>query len=123
MLRRLLLLIAFATSAHASISGAWIASRSGNEVNFRLMQDRDNYGFTVDVSALTGSGPEFQLIRPAGTFDFKGSLDGWRGSGSFTFMRNDAFTGELGKLGYASPKDDTMMLFATTNLTTQWVRE
>jgi hypothetical protein len=79
-------------------------------------------GFGVLPSQLTGlsqsqlssaEGPvRFQLIRDAGTFSFEGQIYRGRGNGTFNFIPNSRFGGELAKRGYARPTANEQFLLA-----------
>src|SRR5688500_63935 len=84
------------------------------QLNFQDYSRRGGMsGFGVLASQLTGitrsqltsaEGPvRFQLVRDAGTFNFEGQIYRGRGNGSFSFVGNPRFGGELARRGYARP--------------------
>jgi L,D-transpeptidase catalytic domain len=125
------------SSVAAGVSGTWSAKqRPSGEVQFNFYESgsRSQNGFNVPLSELTGIDAQqmnaaqpatvsFALRRPAGTIDMRGVFEQGEGSGFYTFSPNDSFITAMRDLGYRDLDDRRLFLFATTELTPEWVRD
>jgi beta-lactamase regulating signal transducer with metallopeptidase domain len=60
-------------------------------------------GLTAAQLASSGDSARFRLRPDGGTFDFRGTFRGGRGTGRFGFAADPAFVAELARLGIAAP--------------------
>jgi beta-lactamase regulating signal transducer with metallopeptidase domain len=96
-------------------TGTWeIRPSRANDgtVHLRLTEGDSSWGRTVRLdtfegltaSQLSAGGPvQFTLRRDAGTFTFKGVVQGGVGAGTFSFAPDPAFADGLAKRGFARP--------------------
>jgi hypothetical protein len=80
-------------------NGHWTESQDVPLSHFR--------GLSLDTLSHGGSA-HFEYVHDAGRLVCKGTFSWSRGSGSFTFVPNPAFTAELVKLGYDAPNEDQL---------------
>ncbi|MGH9720738.1 MAG: hypothetical protein ACRD8O_11040, partial [Bryobacteraceae bacterium] len=90
------------------------------------------HGTDVPLSAFSGlpidrlgnlhTAAKFEYVRDAGRLLCEGSFNLGRGSGTFTFSPNPAFTGELEKLGYTRPTGDQVFKMMMNDVTLEFAR-
>ena len=78
-------------------------------------------GLTPDALNHGGSA-KFEYVHDAGTLQCKGSFSWSRGSGSFNFVPNRAFSTEMVKLGYDAPNDDQLFSMLMEDVSLQFAR-
>jgi hypothetical protein len=132
------ILLAFVavTAQSQEISGSFTARVTGDQVHINFQTDLEwnrrrsgfsNYGRTIEASGLsrfdrTGSGVRFTLRRPAGTFTFEGRGSDERTSGWFEFEPNQAFAGQMARLGFAGLTPSELFVLALDGLTIEQTR-
>jgi hypothetical protein len=108
----LLVLSLMSTAARAEqFSGTWSITPSdkAGEVHLRMdyrhtdANGDEEWDQSSDVP-LPRAGT-FSIVRDAGTFNAQGSFSGGRGGGTWTFVPNRGFAGELRKRGAGTPND------------------
>lgn len=121
----------------ARSSGMWMATRENDRLLIRLVGHDKKFGtsdFTIAISDLSGldtsqiDAPQrkdvsFVLRRDPGTINFHGRFASGEGSGDYTFTGSDTFLRNLAGLGYKNFSDDMLLLYATTGLNSQWIRD
>jgi len=103
----------------------------------RLGNHRGNWnntmGFELSLASLTGlttgdinsaaANVQFSMSKPAGTISFEGRFANGNGAGNFKFAPSEPFVRDMASLGYTAFKDDTLLMFATTDFAPQTVRD
>src|SRR5688572_26630094 len=124
-------------SAQRPIEGSWNAQFDDERVHINFRTDLEtgryrqgwsNYGRTLEVRDLgridrSGGRMQFTLRRAAGTFRFEGRGDSERAAGSFEFVSDAGFRGEMGRLGFDDLTDSNLFVFALEDLTISGVRQ
>lgn len=113
--------------AQNTVTGTWTAdtrenldrdgNKRDNEIQLNLERKRDRgrmtngqgYKFS-DLRGLSreqtqGGNVRFSLVREAGTFEFDGTFNGGKGSGSFVFTPDQAFVSSMKAKGFDFEKD------------------
>jgi hypothetical protein len=78
-------------------------------------------GLSLDTLNHSGSA-HFEYVQDAGRLVCKGVFSWSRGSGSFTFVPNPAFQGELTKLGYDAPNEDQLFSMLMQDVSLEFAR-
>lgn len=147
-MKTLVLITAAVTIAFAALAatddvrtGVWTADIKDGRVQLSLFPGRTeattrhrwNYGgnimgFQVPLAKLSGltaadGDTSFTLRAAAGRIDFEGHMKDGQGAGHFRFTPNQDFVKEMAQLGYTEFKEDSMLLYATTDLSPSLIRE
>lgn len=112
--------VSFTTFNHRSEikKGIWFATLEKNKVCLQLMdaKNRSNPSFMIglcipekEFTQNTTGG--FELIKPSGTIRFQGQFPNDKGTGDFTFEKNEAFASFLEQEGILTDGDDRYNYF------------
>lgn len=116
-----LLTLLLASTAAATIEGAWTASVDDDDrghLDFSLVRGRQHQnGMTLPLAGLTGltaaqvgaaamTPVRFELQRETGTASFEGTFRGGKGAGQFTFTPAAGFIQTLRSLGVTADAGD-----------------
>jgi hypothetical protein len=124
---------AWAASAPGTVEGLWAASVTGDQVRFRLTvfgeDERDEWNMSLSVSRARLSGLEFdkdhsfKLTGDAGTITFQGKFSGTRGSGSFAFVPDPAFSEFLAGKKFGRIDDKKLIFLLIGNIDTAYIKD
>jgi hypothetical protein len=64
----------------------------------------------------------FDVVRDAGTLQFQGYLQSGAGGGTFTFIPNSSYAGEMQALGYSGLSDEKIFAMAVHDVSTAYIR-
>jgi len=136
------LTIAFAALAATNTdvrTGVWTAEvKQSGIVQMNLFAGRDTetrarfgpnmMGFQIAPAKLTGfssadGDTKFTLRAPAGTIDFTGHFSDGEAAGHFRFTPSDEFLRDMANLGYTEFRKDSLLLYATQELSPATIRE
>jgi len=85
-------------------------------------------GFQIAPAKLTGfssadGDTKFTLRAPAGTIDFKGHFSDGEAAGHFRFTPSQEFLRDMASLGFTEFRKDSLLLYATQDLSPATIRE
>jgi hypothetical protein len=136
--------VALDASAADARTGVWTAEINDARVQLSIFPGRTessrnfdgsrfNYGgniigFRVPLAKLTGltgadGDVKFTLRAAAGTIDFDGHFKDGLGAGHFNFDSSDEFVRDMAQLGYTEFKQDSLLIYATHDLSPALIRE
>ncbi len=128
--------IAAPSVAQDHLAGRWTVHvfAGSQKARLQLTQTGDDWGsLRVPLQQFQGlpadaihngaAHVEFQLVRDAGAFTFKGSFGNGSGSGEWIFKGNSAFTAELRPHGYAQLTEEQLYQLTLNSIDRLYIRE
>lgn len=135
--------IAPAAAQSPTVEGTWSTRARERDdgrqrIQLSLEIDRDdrgtwNTGFAIDGDEFEGLSFEqargsvddarFRMVRDAGTVAFEGVIRNGRGAGTFSFVPNQGWIGEMAALGFDELSETEVFQGAIHDITTAYVGE